>query len=97
MRSGPPQSGNEVLCPLVPVQGVKVGGTSFVFQAPELVERTHPNRATVDAETHAAVECPLENRNTPINPSADQKQLACLIRRKCQADVLFFQPTEKAP
>ena len=74
---------------------VELARPQDVLEAPELVERTHPQRLAVAPQAHAAVEGALEDRQRAVRAAAEEEQLADLVGREGQADVVVGQPARE--
>jgi hypothetical protein len=74
---------------------VEFAGAEDVLEPPELKQRTHPERLPVPVQPHAAVERALENGERSRRVPAEKEQLARLIGRESEADVVPRQPRNK--
>ena len=76
--------------PVKPIHNLT--GLQRIFETPELIQRRHPQRLAVTPQTEAAIEGPLEQRQSAIGLRTDQKELSRLVSRKRQAQLLLCQP-----
>ena len=64
---------------------VRLPGLQHVLEAPELIERAHPQRLAISAEPHAPLERALEDGKAPVGLEAEEEELARLIGGERQA------------
>jgi len=67
-------------------------GSQDVFEAPELVERGHPQSLAVAPQPHTSLERLLEHGEPAVGGDADQDELAALVRGDGQTDTLLGEP-----
>ena len=77
------------------VARLRLARAEHVLEAPELVERAHPQRLAVAGQAHAAVEGALEDRQPAVGLQADQEQLAGLVGGEGEARALLGEPREE--
>ena len=65
-----------------------------IFKAPQLIQTGHPQTVVIriQANAHAAREVTFKQTHAGIRVGANKKQLACLVGREGQADLVLPQP-----
>ena len=74
---------------------VRLAGLERVVEPPELEQRRQEQRLRARPEAHGAVEAALEDRQPAVRLQPDQEQLAALVGREREREVLLGEPARE--